>query len=41
MIFSIADTTPPAAKFQRIRIIAEKIRECGSVTSDIVQEIEK
>lgn len=31
IIFSIADTTPPGAKFERIKLIAEKIREFGSV----------
>lgn len=31
MIFSIADTTPPGAKFERIKIIAEKIKDFGPV----------
>lgn len=31
MIFSIADTTPPGAKFERIKTIARKIREFGPV----------
>lgn len=31
IIFSIADTTPPGAKFERILRIAEKVREFGPV----------
>lgn len=31
IIFSIADTTPPGAKFEKIKLIAEKIREFGPV----------